>query len=96
MFGGEDFAEFTDLGTAEIFAEDLERQAAIQSNAMHQQASQARMMFQAEKAAAEEEGKGKKKAKAKEAKGKKSGKKGDAGADEGGEKLLKIGPTEVV
>ena len=34
--------------------------------------------------------------KAKEAKGKKSGKKGDAGADEGGEKLLKIGPTEVV
>lgn len=49
-----------------------------------------------EKAAAEEEGKGKKKGKPKEAKGKKSGKKGDAGADEGGEKLLKIGPTEVV
>jgi hypothetical protein len=48
-----------------------------------------------EKAAAEEEAKGKKKGKAKEAKGKKS-KKGDAGADEGGEKLLKIGPTEVV
>ena len=48
-----------------------------------------------EKAAAEEEGKGKKNKKAKEAKGKKS-KKGDAGADEGGEKLLKIGPTEVV
>jgi hypothetical protein len=54
VFGGEDFAEFTDLGAAEIFAEDLERQAAIQSNAMHQQASQARMMLQTEKAAAED------------------------------------------
>jgi hypothetical protein len=53
VFGGEDFAKFTDLGTAEIFAEDLELQAAIQTNAMHQQASQARVMLQTEKAAAE-------------------------------------------
>lgn len=53
VFGGEDFAEFTDLWTAEILAKDLELQAVVQANAMHQKASQAWMMFQAEKAAAE-------------------------------------------
>jgi len=49
-----------------------------------------------EKALAEKEEKTKKKAgKAKDTKGK-GKKKGDAGGDEGGDKLLKIGPTEVV
>ena len=49
-----------------------------------------------EKKAAEDESKGKKKEKKSKDKKAKKGKGGGGGDDEGGEKLLKIGPTEVV